>query len=488
MLTIETKHANHSCDGMSRRSFLRIGSLGMAGLSLADLFALNAHAGTADFLRDKSVVFLYLAGGPSQIETFDPKMDAPVEMRSMTGECQTRLPGITFGATFPKLAARADRLAIVRSFVHGNTGHDGGKKLFGISGTGLSATYARLLGQTNDRTGMLSTAFISPQSVGFDSNGMLKRHFGFFYSGISQTGGLSSSNAPIHVMTNAQSQNDSRNKPKSGLLADMKLNLPLERLENRRELLRHLDGLNRTLDSDSSQQAMTDHERQALDVLRRGIHHAFDLSREDPRTIAGYDTSGFQTPQKLISNEKNGKMSAQSQSVIGRQLLLARRLCEAGCRFITVGMNDWDMHGNHNSFPIPVGMKVMGGALDHAVTTFLDDLKERGLSEKVLLVMTGEMGRTPRITVDKSTKNPGRNHWGRLGALALAGGGLKMGQVIGQSDRTGGEPAADPVRPANLMATITHTLFDVGKLRLKSGLPTELIQALSTADPIRNLS
>ena len=105
MFTIETARSNRCCDGLTRRSFLRVGSLGLAGLSLADLLASRAHAGKADFVRDKSVVFLYLAGGPSQIETFDPKMDAPSEVRSMTGECQTRLPGITFGGTFPKLSA-----------------------------------------------------------------------------------------------------------------------------------------------------------------------------------------------------------------------------------------------------------------------------------------------------------------------------------------------------------------------------------------------
>ena len=127
----------------------------------------------------------------------------------------------------------------------------------------------------------------------------------------------------------------------------------------------------------------------------------------------------------------------------------------------------------------------MGGALDHAVAAFLTDLEDRGLSKKVLLVMTGEMGRTPRISPDK--RGPGRDHWANLGALALAGGGLQMGQVIGQSDRLAGEPAADPVRPSNLISTITHTLFDIGKLRLETGVPSELVKTLAEPEPIRAL-
>lgn len=479
MFTVETGSAHHCCDGVSRRSFLRIGTLGLAGLSLTELLAMKAHAATADYLRDKSVVFLYLAGGPSQIETFDPKMDAPVEVRSMTGECKTCLPGITFGGTFPKLAAMADRLAVVRSFVHGNSGHDGGRKLFGM-GDGeyvLNAAYTELFGQVNSQTGMLSSAFLSPMSLGFVRR--LSGLMSFYYSGISETGQLPATYAPFHPTA---TKNASKNRA-SGLIADMQLRLPLERFEDRRGLLGQLDTAARAMDANG--QSASNHQRTAFDILRRGISQAFDLSDEDPRLIERYDTSHFDTPPHLIRGEKNGKMSAQSQSVLGKQLLLARRLCEAGCRFVTVGMNDWDMHANENSFPIPDGMKLMGGALDHAVAAFLTDLEERGLSEKVLLVMTGEMGRTPRISADK--RGPGRDHWASLGALALAGGGLSMGQVIGRSDRHAGKPAADPVHPANLVSTITHTLFDIGKLRLETGVSNELVRKLTEAEPIRGL-
>ena len=217
------------------------------------------------------------------------------------------------------------------------------------------------------------------------------------------------------------------------------------------------------------------------------MSQAFDLSKEDSRVVASYDTSMFQTPAACLNRDKNGKMPAHSQAVLGKQLLLARRLCEAGCGFVTVGMNDWDMHGNSNSYSIPEGMPVMGGAVDKAVAALLTDLKERGLADKVLLVMAGEMGRTPRISVDRGTNLPGRDHWASLGALALAGGGLRMGQVIGASDRTGGNPATEPVTPSHLMATIWHTLFNVGELRLVAGLPNDLAKLVTDGQPIREL-
>ena len=483
MLTIHTSRPSRDCTGMSRRGFLRVGTAGLAGITLADLLAARARAaGGEDYMTDKCVVFLYLAGGPPQTEMFDPKMDAPSEVRSSTGEVKTKLAGVTFGGTLPKLAARADKLAIVRSFQHGNNNHDGGKELFGLDerGTALSASYARMLGQTDPVTGMLSTAFLAPLAGGFTPSDM-RKYMGFYYSGVAPTGHLPAAFSPFHPSDGASAK-------KAGLLADMELSVPIQKLEDRRELWRQLDRMKLALEPGSAaMQAMSEHQQQAFDVLRRGISEAFDLSREDPRVIAEYDTTRFKTPGHLIRRQKNGKMSAQSQTALGRQLLLARRLCEAGCRFVTVGMNDWDMHGNVNSYPIHEGMVVMGGALDHAVSVFLDDVQRRGLSEKILLVMTGEMGRTPRITTSRDTGSPGRDHWGELGALALAGGGLNMGQVIGESDRHAGRPATEPIKPASLISTITHTLFDMGNLRLATGLPRDLVTTLASAEPIPQL-
>jgi uncharacterized protein (DUF1501 family) len=150
------------------------------------------------------------------------------------------------------------------------------------------------------------------------------------------------------------------------------------------------------------------------------------------------------------------------------------------------------MHGN-NGFGIKDGFETLGPPVDHALATFLQDVEERGLSEKILLVVAGEMGRTPKIVAaraaaqDKTVVRPGRDHWANLGMLLLAGGGLKMGQVIGQSDKQGGTPATDPVTPAHLLATIMHTLFDVGELRVKPGLPVDAVRLVTDGKPIREL-
>jgi uncharacterized protein (DUF1501 family) len=163
-------------------------------------------------------------------------------------------------------------------------------------------------------------------------------------------------------------------------------------------------------------------------------------------------------------------------------LLLARRLCERGAGFVTVTTNFvWDMHADVNNATMTEGMKYMGPPLDHALSAFIEDLAARGLSEKILLVCCGEMGRTPKIN-----KNGGRDHWGNLAPLLLAGGGLKMGQVIGQSARNGGEPNSDPITNKHLISSVLHTLFDVGKLRVVRGLPREIATMIEAA-PIPNV-
>src|SRR5262249_36765115 len=152
---------------------------------------------------------------------------------------------------------------------------------------------------------------------------------------------------------------------------------------------------------------------------------------------------------------------------LGKLLLLARRLCERGCGFVTVTTNFvWDMHADVNNAGVAEGMRYMGQPLDHAVAAFLEDVAVRGLSGPIPLVVCGEMGRTPKIN-----KNGGRDHWGNLAPLLLAGGGLKMGQVVGHSDHEAGTPQSDPVRIPNLVATILHRLFDVGELRVVRGMP-----------------
>ena len=160
--------------------------------------------------------------------------------------------------------------------------------------------------------------------------------------------------------------------------------------------------------------------------------------------------------------------------------MMARRLCESGCGFVTVTNTGWDMHGN--AFGVDDGMPILGPAVDKAVSAFIEDCEHRGLSEKILLVITGEFGRTPRIN-----NRGGRDHWGRLCTLAFAGGGLNMGQVIGQSDKTASAPAADLVTNNMLLGTVMHTLFDIPNLRLRNNLPAEVQRVITNAQPIKQL-
>jgi hypothetical protein len=222
---------------------------------------------------------------------------------------------------------------------------------------------------------------------------------------------------------------------------------------------------------------------QAFGTITGGVAGACDLSKEDPRTVARYDTAPLMTPDQIDKKWNNHKYYVDNVKALGKLLLLARRLCEAGCGFVTVTTNFvWDNHADVNNAGVAEGMRYCGVPLDHAVSAFLEDVELRGLSDRILLVCCGEMGRTPRINA-----NGGRDHWGGLAPLLLAGGRLKMGQVIGQSTKNAGEPSSDPVRIPNLLATIMHTLFDAGELRVTRGVPNEVMRAATASDPIAGL-
>jgi Protein of unknown function (DUF1501) len=202
-------------------------------------------------------------------------------------------------------------------------------------------------------------------------------------------------------------------------------------------------------------------QRQAFDAVTRGVARAFDLAREDPATVARYDTSG------LFRREDITKWydMHRSTNLLGKQLLLARRLCEAGCGFVTVSDCGWDMHANGNSPKNMANLPPLTRQVDHAVAAFVEDVHGRGLSDRILLVVTGEMGRTPR-----RNRDGGRDHYPDLTTLLFAGGGLKMGQVIGRSDGLAAHPASERYTPRHLLATVLQTLLDVGEVRVRPGL------------------
>ncbi|MFM1559263.1 MAG: DUF1501 domain-containing protein [Roseibacillus sp.] len=455
-------------NSVNRRGFLRVGGLGLGGLSLSQLLGWKAAAAQAGLpVKDKAVVFLFMHGGPPQQETFDPKMDAPSEIRSATGEVKTTLPGVTFGGTFQKLARQAHRMAVVRSFTTGSGNHDI-KPIVGKNSlnANLGSLYARVAGANVPETGMPRNVALFPRAVDPASKERVK-NFGNFLS----SGTVGSGYSPF--------------APGSGenaLQKDMTMWMSRERLEDRMYLLEKIDTLKRAVDGGATE-GLGKLQQQAVDMIMGGISEAFDLSKEDPRTLALYDTAPLVNPNSISKVWNNHKNYRDHGQTLGKLMLLARRLCERGAGFVTVTTNFvWDFHADKNNAGAAEGMDYVGIPFDHAVSAFLEDVHQRGLSDKILLVCCGEMGRTPKLS-----KVGGRNHWGKLAPLMLAGGGLKMGQVIGQSTADAGEPASDAVTTENLIGTIMHTLLDVGEVRLMENLPRDVHTLVTTASPIRQL-
>jgi len=413
-----------NCDGASRRDFLKVGALGLGGFLLPDLLRARARAAAqGQTTRNTSVVWLWLGGGPTQIETFDPKPDAPVEFRSTVGSTPTCLPGVQFGGVFPKLAQNADKLAVVRSFAHSNSGHGGGTHWVmtgynfpqadnngGQNKPGIGAIVSRFRGANNAASGL-------PTYVRFG---------GTLGDGPSWLG---APYAPFDVAGNARN--------------DMNLQMTLDNLADRRSLLKGFDDLNRDIDRTGGMRGLDSFDSQAFDLVLSKARDSFDVNREDPRV-----------------RDRYGKG-------LGEQLLTARRLCESGVGFVTVHFGGWDMHGG-----IVPAMKNLGPQVDHAVNAFLEDTTESGINQDLLLVITGEFGRTPRVNA-----GAGRDHWAPLSTLCLAGGGLKMGQIVGESTAKAETPKTTPVSPQDLMATVFHVLGLPQDLQYRdpSGRPTSMI-------------
>jgi hypothetical protein len=412
MLNLWGKRTGLDCSGTSRRDFLKIGALGLTGLSLSGLLRMrSAAAATGQLVKDTSVVWLWLGGGPTHIETFDPKMEAPAEFRSVAGAVKTSLPGVQIGGLFPQMARQAHRMAFVRSFAHGNSGHGGGTH-FVMTGfdhppadaglppikPSMGSIAARVRGANNLDTGIPTYVRIA----GLYGDGP---HW------------LGPAYAPFDL--GGQARNN------------LNLNLAMERLGDRRALLKTFDIVNRKVDNSGVMSGLDAFDQQAFDLILGRAKQAFDVQREHPRVRDRYSTG---------------------TAGLGANLLLARRLCQAGCGFVTLNYANsyqgWDMHEK-----ILPQLQQACPPLDRAISVFLEDLADCGLADKVLLVITGEFGRTPRIN-----PSAGRDHWGPLCTLALAGGGLKMGRVVGESTAKAEVPKTSPIYPGDLMATIFHVL------------------------------
>ena len=451
-----------------RRDFLRVGGLALGGLSLPDLLAARAAAAGRDLaVKNKSVIFLFMHGGPSQTETFDPKMTAPAGVRSATGELATCIPGVTFGGTFQRLPPLADKFSIVRSFKTGNGNHDIKPVVCSeTAGANIGSLYARVAGTNDAETGMPKNVALYPRAVDPETMPQIL-NFGDFAS----TGTLGNAYGPFI--------------PGSGgsLQESMKLAIPRERLDDRKTLLSTLDRIQRKADASGELAGLDQFQQQAFDTIVGGIADAFDLSKENADTVARYDTASLVRPEQISTAWKNYDRYVDNAKSLGKLLLLARRLCESGCGFVTGTTNFvWDMHSDQNNAGVEEGMQYMGVPFDHAVSAFLQDVEARGLSDDILLVCCGEMGRTPKINA-----RGGRDHWGGLAPLLLAGGGLKAGHVVGQSTADASEPATEPISIQNLVATVMHTLLDVGQVRTMTNVPADVARIITGPEPIREL-
>ncbi len=448
----------------TRRRFLQASlTAGGAGLTLADVLQRQALAGAVGTAgrtsNDTSVIQIWLGGGPSQFETFDPKPEAPAEIRGPYSPIQTKLPGILCCEKLPLTAMVLNRAAVIRSVTHGTNGHFVGAHW---CSTGYSGDLNK---STHPSAGAIASRFRGAANPGVPAYVLLSEEqtrnpeiatvMGSAY--------LGSQHSPFTILQDPfrdPFQPDKVRHAASSLkLAD---DFTLSRIEDRRSLLRGLDRFARHADATRAMEGMDSFTRSAFDMLTSGAaRRAFDLNEESPAVRDRYGRHRW-----------------------GQMGLLARRLVEAGVAFVTLNTAPdslcWDWHRNIVNDNRPVdgsdgptrGMDVSGPPLDQMLAALIADLYERGLDRKVLLVVWGEFGRTPRVN-----ETGGRDHWGSLMSILMAGGGLKVGQVIGSSSANGEVPVSRPVSPTDVLATLyRHLGIDLSRQTMTNdGRPIPLL-------------
>lgn len=451
----------------TRRNFLKASLAGIAGLSVPRLLQERARAAEAGrpTPTGKSVILLWMAGGPSHIDTLDPKPDRPLENRGPFGVTQTKVPGVLICQHLPKMAAVLDRFTLIRSmdargsnhepntvFQTGNTAAEARTNREARLYPAIGSVVTRWHGPNHPAMPAYATFMRSPSHLAF--GGYLGKQYDPFL-------GNQAARLPIYDLVGKDTGRETEPK-----LFQMAAELTPARIRDRCALSQAFDGLHSALDVSGSMDAMDRFGRQAVELMvGRRIQSAFDLDRE---------------PQAV--RDRYGK------HLWCQQALLARRLVEAGTAFVTIDLSyhtasgTWDTHGDN--IPPYGGIKNGLGPLlplfDHLLTTLVGDLEQRGLLDRVLVLAMGEFGRTPNMGTQGSTD--GRNHWPEVMSMALAGGGLHHGQVIGATVKDGGTIKERPITPGDLAATIyqhfgvpldTHYLDHTGRPRpvVENGSP-----------------
>lgn len=405
------------CQGFTRREILSIGALGMGGLAMPDLLRAEAAAGTG--ASRKAIIMIYMCGAPPHQDMFDLKMDAPAEIRGEFQPIDTNVPGIRICEHLPRLASIMDKLVPIRTVVGSPNGsHDSF-----ICYTGRSFVQ-------QPPGGWPSVGSVVSRLQGGKSPGMPP------FVGLSPNAGHPPYGSPGHPGFLGPAHSAFR--PNGEGQADLRLNgISAERLADRRQLLASVDRVRREIDASGAMDGVDAFTRQALGVLTSSaLADALDVSREDARVRERYGKGdprnyGDGAPRNL------------------EHFLIARRLVEAGVRCVTLNFGRWDFHSqNFSEFK-----NTHGPQFDQGLSALVEDLHERGLDKDVSVVAWGEFGRTPVIN-----KDAGRDHWPQVGCGLVAGGGLRTGQVIGETDRLGGLPVARPVHFAEVLATLYHKL------------------------------
>lgn len=409
----EISQGSRFCDGVSRRSFVRAGFLGLGGLTLADLLRLRASAAQqSQGRRNTSVIFVELAGGPTHFETYDPKPLAPAEYRGPLGVISTALSGVHFSELMAEQAKVADRLAIIRSVHHKSNSHDTSSHL---TQTGFYKRSMKGGANTFPSIGSIVARLKGPNGPGLPGYVSLPR--------VMRNGKASFAGAAYNPFETGGDPNKSKFEVQN---LELTKGITVDRLSDRRALQQSLDSLRQLADREGVINALDDFDRQAFELVAGGrAQRAFDISQEKART-----------------RDRYGRNS------VGQNLLLARRLVEAGSTFVSVRVTGWDDHSK-----IAMQMQKKGPDYDQGMAALVEDLHQRGLNQEVLVVAMGEFGRTPRIN-----KNAGRDHWGAVMSVLLAGGPVREGQIIGASNSKGEVPAERPYRPENVLATIYRHL------------------------------
>ncbi|MCA9049760.1 MAG: DUF1501 domain-containing protein [Planctomycetaceae bacterium] len=455
----------------SRREFLRIGALGLTGLTLTDLLRAEQQAGIRS--STKAIINVHLDGGPPQLDTIDPKPAAPVEFRGEFLPIATALPGVQISELMPQVAQSAHRFTFLRTLVGSAGRHDAFQCQSGYRDRDLAAfggrpalgcVVSKVLGSPEDQV---------PSFVDLMQGRPLVRNS-------ARPGFLGPSFQPFRPDLSQMFRRELEAGMKGELArlggdhtVSLSLNPDLShrRLDDRRSLLQGLDRIRRQLDASGMMEAMDAFQQQAVSILTSGrFADAMDLSQEDPALVQRYTASVPGSGQQSTTSEGPDAT---------RKFLLARRLVEAGVRCVSVSVSDFDTHSSNFS-----RMKHLMPIVDHGLATLVSDLEERGLLDDVTIVAWGEFGRTPRI----NSKDGGRDHWPQVGPAILAGGGMPAGQVIGETDRIAGSAVSRPVHYKDVFATLYRNLgLDARSITIEDpqGRPQYL---LDEGDPVPELS